>query len=256
MIDVSIETGGGACLFIRDSSRDSPEFSTHACRKSGATVGEKCRRQHEPQPSDRALGSRRRPGLGGQQPRRRSPQPAVDHRMRPRRLWGLDALAGVGAVHALRRLRLLRCGQIPARRHSHLCCACLRIPYSLGIATFGGRNWTVFPIAVLAIPTISTIGLLSHPGLPLWPYLACAALTGCGRANYAASMTNTHAFYPHRRKGFALGFNAGAGNLGVPMIQLVGLLVIAIAGYHQPYWVCGLPVAVDGRRRRSGPPDG
>ncbi|WP_373182437.1 MFS transporter [Mycobacterium marinum] len=118
--------------------------------------------------------------------------------------------------------------------------ACLRIPYSLGIATFGGRNWTVFSIAVLAIPTIGTIWLLSHPGLPLWPYLACAALTGCGGANYAASMTNTNAFYPHRRKGFALGFNAGAGNLGVPMIQLVGLLVIAIAGYHQPYWVCGL----------------
>lgn len=42
--------------------------------------------------------------------------------------------------------------------------ACLRIPYSLGIATFGGRNWTVFSIAVLAIPTIGTIWLLSHPG--------------------------------------------------------------------------------------------
>jgi MFS transporter, NNP family, nitrate/nitrite transporter len=53
-------------------------------------------------------------------------------------------------------------------------------------------------------------------------------------------MTNTNFFYPHRRKGFALGFNAGAGNLGVPMIQLVGLLVIAIAGHRQPYWVCGL----------------
>jgi NNP family nitrate/nitrite transporter-like MFS transporter len=121
-----------------------------------------------------------------------------------------------------------------------LVAACLRIPYSLGIATFGGRNWTVFSIVVLLVPTAGTIWLLAHPGLPLWPYLICAALTGMGGANYAASMTNTNAFYPHRRKGFALGFNAGAGNLGVPMIQLVGLLVIAVAGHGQPYWVCGL----------------
>jgi NNP family nitrate/nitrite transporter-like MFS transporter len=118
--------------------------------------------------------------------------------------------------------------------------ACLRIPYSLGIATFGGRNWTVFSILVLLLPTIGTILLLANPGLPLWPYLVCAALTGCGGANYAASLTNTNAFYPHRLKGLALGFNAGAGNLGVPVIQLVGLLVIVVAGHRQPYWVCGL----------------
>lgn len=125
-----------------------------------------------------------------------------------------------------------------------LVAACLRIPYSLGIATFGGRNWTVFSIVVLLIPTLGTVVLLAHPGLALWPYLVCAALTGCGGANYAASMTNTNSFYPHRIKGSALGFNAGAGNLGVPMIQLVGLLVLAIAGQRQPYWVCGTYLAL------------
>lgn len=118
--------------------------------------------------------------------------------------------------------------------------ACLRIPYSLGISAFGGRNWTVASIVVLMVPTVGAILLLAHPGLPLWPYLVCAALCGLGGANYAASMTNTNAFYPQRIKGTALGFNAGAGNLGVPMIQLVGLIVIALAGNRQPYWVCGL----------------
>ncbi|MEY8018420.1 nitrate/nitrite transporter [Mycobacterium servetii] len=121
-----------------------------------------------------------------------------------------------------------------------LVAACLRIPYSLGIATFGGRNWTVFSIVALIVPTVGTIWLMANPGLPFWMYLACAALTGLGGANYAASMTNTNSLYPHRRKGFALGFNAGAGNLGVPMIQLVGMLVLAVAGRDQPYWVCGL----------------
>ena len=118
--------------------------------------------------------------------------------------------------------------------------ACLRIPYTLATATFGGRNWTVFSAFVLLIPTIGTMWLLAHPGLPLWPYLVCAALTGFGGGNFASSMTNINAFYPQRLKGWALGVNAGGGNIGVPMIQLVGLLVIATAGNRAPYWVCAV----------------
>ena len=107
--------------------------------------------------------------------------------------------------------------------------ACLRIPYTLATATFGGRNWTVFSAFVLLIPTVGTMWLLAHPGLPLWPYLVCAALAGFGGGNFASSMTNINAFYPQRLKGWALGINAGGGNIGVPMVQIVGLLVIAVA---------------------------
>ncbi|MED5811354.1 nitrate/nitrite transporter [Mycolicibacterium sp. 050232] len=117
---------------------------------------------------------------------------------------------------------------------------CLRIPYTLATATFGGRNWTVFSAFVLLIPTVGTMVLLAHPGLPLWPYLLCAALAGFGGGNFASSMTNINAFYPQRLKGWALGLNAGGGNIGVPMIQLVGLLVIATAGNRAPYWVCAV----------------
>jgi NNP family nitrate/nitrite transporter-like MFS transporter len=116
--------------------------------------------------------------------------------------------------------------------------ACLRIPYTLATATFGGRNWTVFSAFVLLIPTLGTMWLLANPGLPLWPYLLCAALAGLGGGNFASSMTNINAFYPQRLKGWALGINAGGGNIGVPMVQIVGLLVIATAGNRQPYWVC------------------
>ncbi|OBA94489.1 MFS transporter [Mycolicibacterium fortuitum] len=117
---------------------------------------------------------------------------------------------------------------------------CLRIPYTLATATFGGRNWTVFSAFVLLIPTVGTMLLLANPGLPLWPYLLCAALAGFGGGNFASSMTNINAFYPQRLKGWALGLNAGGGNIGVPMIQLVGLLVIATAGNRAPYWVCAV----------------
>jgi len=118
--------------------------------------------------------------------------------------------------------------------------ACLRFPYTFATARFGGRNWTIFSAFVLLIPTIGTMLLLANPGLPLWPYLVCAALSGLGGGNFASSMTNINAFYPQRLKGAALALNAGGGNLGVPVVQLVGLLVIATAGNRQPYWVCAI----------------
>jgi len=121
---------------------------------------------------------------------------------------------------------------------------CARIPYTLGIAAFGGRNWTAFSAFVLLIPTGGTIVLMANPGLPLWPYVRCAALTGLGGGNYAASLANVNAFYPHRLKGAALAINAGVGNLGVAVIQLVGLLVLATVasrkGHEAPYWVCAV----------------
>ncbi|MEZ0365409.1 nitrate/nitrite transporter [Mycobacterium sp. pUA109] len=117
---------------------------------------------------------------------------------------------------------------------------CVRIPYTLGIAKFGGRNWTVFSALVLLIPTVGTMVLLANPGLPLWPYVLCAALTGLGGGNYSASLANVNAFYPQRLKGVALGINAGGGNVGVAVVQLVGLLVLATAGNRDPYWVCAV----------------
>lgn len=116
--------------------------------------------------------------------------------------------------------------------------ALLRFPYTMATTRFGGRTWTVFSAAVLLIPVSATIVLLANPGQPLWAYLVCAALTGLGGGNFASSMTNINAFYPQRLKGWALGLNAGGGNLGVPAVQLLGLLVLAWAGAGEPYWVC------------------
>jgi NNP family nitrate/nitrite transporter-like MFS transporter len=114
----------------------------------------------------------------------------------------------------------------------------LRLPYTMATARFGGRNWTVFSAGVLVVPVLATIAVLAQPARPLWFYLGCAALCGLGGGNFASSMTNINAFFPQRLKGVALGINAGGGNIGVPAVQLVGLLVIAIAGNRQPYWVC------------------
>ena len=150
-------------------------------------------------------------------------------------LWSVMALFMPASVYGFSAGDKLLLGAVAT-----LVGGCARIPYTLGIATFGGRNWTTFSAFVLLIPTVGTIVLLANPGLPLWPYVVCAALTGLGGGNYAASLANVNAFYPQRLKGAALAVNAGVGNLGVAVIQLVGLLVLATAGHEAPYWVCAV----------------
>ena len=61
-----------------------------------------------------------------------------------------------------------------------------------------------------------------------------ATTAGVGGGNFASSMTNINAYYPQRLKGWALGINAGGGNLGVPVVQLVGLLILATVGAGYP----------------------
>ncbi|OLT48190.1 MFS transporter [Saccharomonospora sp. CUA-673] len=109
----------------------------------------------------------------------------------------------------------------------------LRIPYTLAVAKFGGRNWTIISAALLLIPTILA-GLVMQPGTPLWVFMLVAVIGGVGGGNFASSMTNINSFFPERLKGAALGINAGGGNLGVAAIQIIGLLVISTAGPNAP----------------------
>lgn len=152
----------------------------------------------------------------------------------------MGALAGDGIVHAPGRLWFSAGDKLLLGVTATLVGACLRPTYAVATAIFGGRNVAMFSAFVLVVPVIGAMVLLAHPGLPLWPYLVCAALSGMGGGNFAASASNANSFYPHRLKGAALGVAGGIGNLGVPMIQIVGLVVIAAAGDRQPYWVCGL----------------
>ncbi|WP_369133421.1 nitrate/nitrite transporter [Modestobacter sp. I12A-02662] len=111
--------------------------------------------------------------------------------------------------------------------------AFVRLPYTFAVARFGGRNWTIVSAALLLVPTIATAVVL-EPGVSFTTLLVVSCLAGVGGGNFASSMTNINAFYPQHLKGWALGLNAGGGNLGVPVIQLIGLLVLATAGAEHP----------------------
>ncbi|MFJ1745967.1 nitrate/nitrite transporter [Streptomyces sp. NPDC088116] len=117
--------------------------------------------------------------------------------------------------------------------------AIARVPYTFAVARFGGRNWTIFSALMLLLPTGAAFAVM-EPGTSYTTFMIVSALTGVGGGNFASSMTNINSFFPLRQKGWALGLNAGGGNIGVPLVQLVGLLVIGTAGAAQPRIVLGV----------------
>jgi NNP family nitrate/nitrite transporter-like MFS transporter len=124
--------------------------------------------------------------------------------------------------------------------------AFMRIPYTVAPARFGGRNWTIVSALLLLIPTLLTWWAMKNPGTTYTEFLVIAAFAGLGGGNFASSMTNINAFYPQRLKGWALGLNAGGGNIGVPVIQLLGLLVIATVSNTAPEIVCAIYLVLIG----------
>jgi len=76
------------------------------------------------------------------------------------------------------------------------------------------------------IPAVWLGIAVQSPQTPYWHFVAIAILCGLGGGNFASSMSNISFFYPKSRQGFALGMNAGLGNLGVSVTQFVIPLVI------------------------------
>ncbi|MBG7702048.1 NarK/NasA family nitrate transporter [Streptomyces sp. MC1] len=107
--------------------------------------------------------------------------------------------------------------------------AVVRVPYTFAVAVFGGRNWTIVSASLLLIPTVAAF-VVMEPGTSYSTFLLVGLLAGIGGGNFASSMTNINAFFPLRKKGWALGLNAGGGNIGVPVIQLVTLAIIGASG--------------------------
>ena len=104
--------------------------------------------------------------------------------------------------------------------------AALRLAYAFVVPIFGGRNWTVFSTASLLLPTLWMALAIQDPKTNYVVFVAIALLCGLGGGNFSASMANISFFFPKRMQGTALGWNAGAGNLGVGVMQAVVPLTI------------------------------
>lgn len=107
-----------------------------------------------------------------------------------------------------------------------LCGATLRIFYSFAVPMFGGRRWTAISTASLMIPAVGIGFAVQDTSTSYEMMVTLALLCGFGGGNFASSMSNISFFYPKAQKGYALGMNAGLGNLGVSLVQFVVPLVI------------------------------
>ncbi|MCW5572613.1 MAG: NarK family nitrate/nitrite MFS transporter [Steroidobacteraceae bacterium] len=106
--------------------------------------------------------------------------------------------------------------------------ATLRIFYSFMVPIFGGRRWTTISTALLMIPVLWLAFAVRDPSTPYWHFIAISILCGLGGGNFASSMANISFFYPKSMQGYALGMNAGLGNLGVSAVQFLVPAVITL----------------------------
>ncbi len=99
--------------------------------------------------------------------------------------------------------------------------AVFRALYSFVVPIFGGRNFTVWSTTMLLLPTLWIGFAVQDPTTNYAVFAAIALLCGLGAGNFSSSMANISFFYPKRLQGTALGANAGIGNLGVGLAQLI-----------------------------------
>ncbi|NES77769.1 MULTISPECIES: MFS transporter [unclassified Okeania] len=99
--------------------------------------------------------------------------------------------------------------------------ATLRIPNSFLVAISGGRNVIVITTTLLIIPSLGTGIALQNSNTPYSLFIILAALSGFGGGNFASSMSNISFFFPKKNQGAALGLNAGLGNVGVSVMQVL-----------------------------------
>ena len=109
--------------------------------------------------------------------------------------------------------------------------ATLRIFYAFLVPLFGGRRWTAMSTASLLLPAIGMGLAVSDPTTSYPAMLLLALLCGLGGGNFSSSMANISYFFPLSRQGFALGLNAGLGNLGVFAAQWLVPLAIGAAWF-------------------------
>lgn len=138
-------------------------------------------------------------------------------------MWSMVTLNLPNAGFAFSKDQLFLLAALP-----HLSGATLRIFYSFMPSIFGGRKWTTISTGVLLIPALWLGFAVKDPATSYPTMLAIALLCGLGSGNFASSMANIAFFFPAAKKGAANGLNAGFGNLGVSIAQLLIPMAVTI----------------------------
>ena len=102
----------------------------------------------------------------------------------------------------------------------------IRMLYMFLPPIVGTRKLVGFSSLLMVIPMVGWFLLVRDLTSPYWLLLLFSFLTGIGGGVFSGYMPSTGYFFPKRMAGTALGIQAGVGNFGVSLIQLLGPWII------------------------------
>lgn len=105
----------------------------------------------------------------------------------------------------------------------------LRILWMILPPIMGTRRMVTLTTALLIVPLVGWGVAIQSPSTPYWALMALAFLAGIGGGAFSGFMPSTSYFFPRRLSGTALGLQAGLGNLGVSIVQLLTPLIVGFA---------------------------
>lgn len=119
----------------------------------------------------------------------------------------------------------------------------LRILWMILPPIMGTRKMVALTTALLVVPLVGWAMAVQDPNTPYWALLALSFLAGIGGGAFSGFMPSTSYFFPKRMSGTALGLQAGIGNLGVSIVQLLTpfLIGFALLGGPQVLKMAGKP---------------
>ena len=92
----------------------------------------------------------------------------------------------------------------------------------------GTRKMVSLTTLLLIASTLGWGVRVQAPTAPYWELMVLAFLAGIGGGAFSGFMPSTSYFFPKRKQGTALGLQAGIGNFGVSLVQLLTPYLIAL----------------------------
>ena len=97
----------------------------------------------------------------------------------------------------------------------------LRLVWMVLPPKIGTRKMVTLTTLLLLLPMLGWGFEVTNPDVPYWRLLALAFLAGIGGGAFSGFMPSTSYFFPKSKQGTALGIQAGIGNFGVSLVQLL-----------------------------------
>jgi NNP family nitrate/nitrite transporter-like MFS transporter len=106
----------------------------------------------------------------------------------------------------------------------------LRLVWMVLPPIMGTRKMVSLTTLLLVASTLGWGVRVQSPTAPYWELMVLAFIAGIGGGAFSGFMPSTSYFFPRSKQGTALGLQAGIGNLGVSIVQLLTPYLIALGG--------------------------